>query len=785
MEIEAQNPVTSAENPAASAENPTASTIDAATTPAKPQVNEEDKDTNIENPEASRRGKKSYVWQHFTVLLLTETKGQHQAKCNHCQKKYGCHPTKHGTNSLNKHLKNAHKWIFTKEGKKGTLHGYMPKIEEEQDLCKAFKGYNLEDCKKSVAEFVVLDEMPFKVVEGIGFRKMLNHFEPRFTVPSRWTVSRDCFQLYLDEKKKLKEWLAKSCARVCLTTDCWTSTQNYNYMSLMAHFVDDEWKLQKRIINFCHIENHKGDTVGREIEKCLREWGIEKVFTITVDNSSSNDGAITYLQRKLGARGGLVCGGKYMQVRCCAHVLNLIVNEGIKEQQTSIESIRNAVRYVRSSPQRTKKFKDYIEAELIESKSLVCLDVPTRWNSTYLMLEHAEKFEKAFDRLYDQEPDYLRWFGEDSGEKKKIGPPTPLDWQHARLFIDFLRIFYEITLSFSSSLHVTSNKCFHEIASVASQLTSWSQNQSELLGSMACSMKHKYDKYWGPVDKFNPLLLVAVVLDPRYKLDYLCWCLEDVYDNEVSTNMTDFVKLTLDTLHKFYEKEVADDKRRDDGGDSSRDIFDDTIKVSAGAKGVSENRVNMWKKQKREKANADSKSDVERYLAEDTVEDENFDILAWWKVNASKYRVLSLIARDILGIPVSTVASESCFSTGGRVVDVFRSSLSPLMAEALICTQSWLCPSKQRDGDQEFDLFDNSQKIVEALKEVMSNAHHRKCVMHIRKNIINRFKDLHIREIVWECVKCTTIPEFKETMEKLKEVNKAAWEYVMKFDPVT
>ncbi|KAL1341917.1 hypothetical protein AAHE18_09G121600 [Arachis hypogaea] len=457
----------------------------------------------MENPEAARtRGKKSYVWQHFTQLPLTETKGLHQAKCNHCQKKYGCHPTKHGTNSLNKHLKSAHKWIFTKAGKKGTLHGYMPKIEEE-DLCNAFKGYNLEDCKKSVAEFVVLDEMPFKVVEGIGFRRILNRFEPRFMVPSRMTVSRDYFQLYLDEKKRLKEWLAKSCARVCLTTDCWTSNQNYTYMSLTAHFVDEEWMLQKRIINFCQIENHKGDTVGREIEKCLREWGIEKVFTITVDNATSNDGAITYLQRKLGARGGLVCGGKYMHVRCCAHVLNLVVNEGIKEQHTSIESIRNAIRYVRSSPQRTKKFKDCIEAELIESKSLVCLDVPTRWNSTYLMLEHAEKFEKAFDRLYDQEPDFLRWFGEDN-------------WQHARLFMDFLRVFYEITLTFSSSLHVTSNICFHEIESVASQLTSWSHNQSDLLGSMASSMKHKYDKYWGPVDKFNPLLLVAVVLDPRY-----------------------------------------------------------------------------------------------------------------------------------------------------------------------------------------------------------------------------------------------------------------------------
>ncbi|XP_025661745.1 zinc finger BED domain-containing protein RICESLEEPER 2-like [Arachis hypogaea] len=369
-------------------------------------------------------------------------------------------------------------------------------------------------------------------------------------------------------------------------------------MSLTTYFVDEEWKLQQRIIIFFQIENNKGDTVGREIEKCLREWGFEKVFTITVDNATSNDRAITYLQRKLGARGGLVCGGKYLHVRCCAHVLNLIVNEGIKEQQTSIESIRNAVRYVRSSPQRTKKFKDCIVVELIESKSLVCLDVPTRLNSTYLMLEHADKFEKAFDRPYDEEPDFLRWFGEDSGEKRKVGPPIPLDWQHARLFIEFLRIFYEITLSFFSSLHVTSNKCFHEIASITSQLTSWSQNHFELLGCMACSMKNKYHKYWGPVDKFNPLLLVAVVLDLRYKLDYLCWCLEDVYDKEVSPSMTGFVKLTLETLYKFYKQEAVDDKGREDGGSSSRDVLDDNNKVSIGAKGVSENRVNMWKNKK-------------------------------------------------------------------------------------------------------------------------------------------------------------------------------------------
>ncbi|RYR40596.1 hypothetical protein Ahy_A09g046344 [Arachis hypogaea] len=48
------------------------------------------------------------------------------------------------------------------------------------------------------------------------------------------------------------------------------------------------------------------------------------------------------------------------------------------------------------------------------------------------------------------------------------------------------------------------------------------------------------------------------------------------------------------------------------------------------------------------------------------------------------------MARDILAIPVSTVASESAFSMGGRIIDQYRSSLTPKMVEALVCTEDWL-----------------------------------------------------------------------------------------------
>ena len=86
-----------------------------------------------------------------------------------------------------------------------------------------------------------------------------------------------------------------------------------------------------------------------------------------------------------------------------------------------------------------------------------------------------------------------------------------------------------------------------------------------------------------------------------------------------------------------------------------------------------------------------SSNELDRYLKEELLpRKEEVDILEWWKTNVSNYPVLSKMARDILAIPASTVPSESAFSTGGRVVSDYRSSLTPSTVEVLICLQDWL-----------------------------------------------------------------------------------------------
>lgn len=46
-----------------------------------------------------------------------------------------------------------------------------------------------------------------------------------------------------------------------------------------------------------------------------------------------------------------------MHVRCCAHILNLVVVSGLNELHASVAAIRNAVKYMRSSTTRLQTFK--------------------------------------------------------------------------------------------------------------------------------------------------------------------------------------------------------------------------------------------------------------------------------------------------------------------------------------------------------------------------------------------------------------------------------------------
>ncbi|CAL8157195.1 unnamed protein product [Prunus armeniaca] len=251
----------------------------------------------------------------------------------------------------------------------------------------------------------------------------------------------------------------------------------------------------------------------------------------------------------------------------------------------------------------------------------------------------------------DDEGPYISWFGEDEPDledgvvmshypRKREGPPSNEDWNNARTFVNFLKVFYDATLKMSVTLHPASHTTFHDLIAMEEEIEDLLMEEEEIvsetqtskvLKDMALNMKMKFKKYWGDLDKLNQILMVALVLDPRYKLGNLKFILKSRFENpEDAIKKKNEIK---EILKKLYEEYITDP-------------------------------------------------------IEDVVDD--FDVLKWWKLNGVKYPRLTLIAKDVLAISVSTVASESCFSTGGQVVNSFRDSLTPKIVEALICSQNWL-----------------------------------------------------------------------------------------------
>uniref|UniRef100_A0ACD5YDF4 Uncharacterized protein n=1 Tax=Avena sativa TaxID=4498 RepID=A0ACD5YDF4_AVESA len=88
--------------------------------------------------------------------------------------------------------------------------------------------------------------------------------------------------------------------------------------------------------------------------------------------------------------------------------------------------------------------------------------------------------------------------------------------------------------------------------------------------------------------------------------------------------------------------------------------------------------------------------------------------------NSGEYPILASMARDALVVPASTVASESAFRTGRRVISGFRIRLTLDIAESLICLQDWFRTSSKNFRILVFRTSSKNFRIQDWLYNVSS-----------------------------------------------------------------
>ena len=79
--------------------------------------------------------------------------------------------------------------------------------------------FNQDLIRTALAKMIASDELSVRFLEGEGFRNLMNLACPRFKIPSKWIVSKDIFNIYVEERIKLKTFFKSNYQRVCLTID--------------------------------------------------------------------------------------------------------------------------------------------------------------------------------------------------------------------------------------------------------------------------------------------------------------------------------------------------------------------------------------------------------------------------------------------------------------------------------------------------------------------------------------------------------------------------------------
>ncbi|CAN7093807.1 unnamed protein product, partial [Brassica rapa subsp. narinosa] len=266
----------------------------------------------------------------------------------------------------------------------------------------------------------------------------------------------------------------------------------------------------------------------------------------------------------------------------------------------------------------------------------------------------------------------------------------------------FLVIFYNSTLIVSASSKVNSYKCYGEIVTIERNLNALACNLDFDLKLKAEDMLQKFLKYWDGMKNVNKMLILAAVLDPRKKMTYPSFCFETLYGKD-STEAKEMSDSVLDLLTRMFNEYAS--RFKGANSESSQAKQTETVAVQESQdhldrlKLVVEDFGYLRMDSEYKNLVADSgnepRDELDMYLKE-PVENQKlmmgfeFDILGWWKVHKMKFPVLAEMARDLfamqdlLVMQVSSVASESAFSTSGRILEPYRSCLTHYLIEVLI-----------------------------------------------------------------------------------------------------
>ena len=481
----------------------------------------ESKNITLERPP---RAFKSPVWDHYGFPVSINDKGIREVDrtvtvCRHCSAvvKY----TKGCTTNMLSHMKRHHANVMLEsraESGKVTKTEANPHWDSQQEKPKAtasgsgqlrlqdaFKKYlpassmRAQQITCAVGQFIATDLRPYSVTEKAGFIHLISVLDPRYKMPSRQHFSGKVIpNLYAETVQEVKDSMSLANC-VSLTTDGWTSRAAESYITVTAHYMTPDWKIMSPVLQTrAMYDTHTGIHISEVLQSSAEEWNVkrpEMPNPVVTDNASNMGIAVK-------------TSGLGPHIRCFAHTLNLATQRALQISQMSqlLCRVRWIVSFFHRSTHANMTFQSKQKMLQLPQHKLI-IDVASRWNSSYDMLErYLEQQEAVMATLVSADV---------RKTDKELVTFSDDDIANAEQAVALLKPLKTITVILCDEKDPTVSMIVPLLTTISNAMVV-SQEDSELISKMKTAISNDIGKrYEDP--QIKDFLLICSLLDPRFK----------------------------------------------------------------------------------------------------------------------------------------------------------------------------------------------------------------------------------------------------------------------------
>lgn len=506
---------------------------------------------------------------------------------------------------------------------------------------------------KCLLYFICVDKRPFDIVKGRGFKKLLHQACPSFKIPSVDTLKAQFDALYSVMHLKIEQQF-ENVSHVALTCDIWSEMMTVtSYLGVTAHYLQDNKLVSRSIATIALDQRHTGEYIAEKLKEiCVGiHISLDKISAVVTDNGSNMIAGITYFLDK----------NKHLP--CFAHTINLIAESAMKCNEFCIivSKVREIVKFFKSSVVLSDSLR-HKQNEIGSKQLKLILDVKTRWNSVYYMLQRYIELAPTVHQIL---------------MLNTKAPPTPsaVEMQNIKTLISILKPLEYVTKELSGEQYVTISKIIPMVNCLKAQINDISLERvgdddpdGGVINAVKKELIKQIDRRFGQIED-NHLIAISCLLDPRFK---------NIHFQDARA-----CAKAISVLRRFITTTPSIIGSDPDSDSSTTELYDFWSHHKKLAHTKKRSKTTNY-------SSSETKDEIHHYLSAQ-VSPLCLDPLKQWEDMKVVFPKLYKLAREYLSIPATSVPSERLFSKAGSTITKIRNRLSPKRLNKLLflsdCTE--------------------------------------------------------------------------------------------------